>query len=251
MVIAVVQQHPKSDLMAHPNSTATRALLERIAFEDAGKLGLNDVALFAWCSDLRTLNSMTVWNIKPLPNILVLNATTLEYCVFDESGIDGGAKRPMTRDTVLEFLKDVFHDQSVAFYGGDSMFYRFKRMVYDLVRNVVGMYNGNPVLTLLLLGLPVSFLAMIIYVSCYSSMFMDKDGGSYDRLYDDEDEYDDDVENEADEDEDAEEEGNGQDVESRSKFCFKIVHIEINRFYLSRRWPREEGLSFFGMDMAI
>lgn len=219
MVIAVVQQHHKSDLMLHPNSTAARDLLEKIAYEDAAKLGLNELTLFAWCSDLRTLNSMTVWNIKPLPNIIVLNATTLEYCVFDESGMGDRKPRQMTRQNVLEFLKDVFLEQNVSFYGGDNMFYRIKRMVYDLVRNVVGMYNGNPVLTLLLIGLPVSFLAMIVYISCYSTMFID-DKQDYDRFYD---EYYDEEETE----EEGEDEGedNDQDNESESKFISQSDYI--------------------------
>jgi len=37
------------------------------------------------------------------------------------------------------------------------------------------MYTGNPVLTLLLIGLPLSFLSIIIYTTCFSDILDAKD----------------------------------------------------------------------------
>ena len=44
------------------------------------------------------------------------------------------------------------------------------RIAFDAQSSVRSMYKGNPVLTLLLFGLPLSFLSIIIYTSCCSDI---------------------------------------------------------------------------------
>ena len=58
------------------------------------------------------------------------------------------------------------------YYGGDSYIHRIIRLFFDTLTTILTMYQGNPVLTLLLLGLPSSFLAIIVYMTCCSD-FLD------------------------------------------------------------------------------
>ncbi len=57
-------------------------------------------------------------------------------------------------------------------FGGDTFWHRLRRVVYDTITSLVSMYYGNPILTLLLFGLPTAFLSIIIYASCFSD-FLD------------------------------------------------------------------------------
>lgn len=45
------------------------------------------------------------------------------------------------------------------------------RMCYDTYSSLAGMYKGNPILTLLVFGLPLSLLSIILYSSCCSDLF--------------------------------------------------------------------------------
>ena len=56
------------------------------------------------------------------------------------------------------------------FRGGNSWWIRFKRQVFDAIVTLVNMYHGNPILTLLMFGLPLSFLALIVYSTCFSDI---------------------------------------------------------------------------------
>lgn len=48
-------------------------------------------------------------------------------------------------------------------------------MAFDTVTSLVSMYYGNPVLTILLFGLPSAFLSIIIYTTCFSDILDAKD----------------------------------------------------------------------------
>ena len=77
--------------------------------------------------------------------------------------------------------------------GGDELYYRLMRMAFDGQSLIRSMYKGNPILTLFLFGLPLSFLSIIIYTSCCSDILDVKE-----------------EENEEEEDQDEEEEGKHQ-----------------------------------------
>ncbi|CAG2172397.1 unnamed protein product [Oppiella nova] len=60
-------------------------------------------------------------------------------------------------------------------YGGDRFWNRMHRMSYDTITSFVSMYYGNPVLTILLFGIPAGFLSIIIYTTCFSDILDAKD----------------------------------------------------------------------------
>lgn len=72
--------------------------------------------------------------------------------------------------------------------GGDTYMHRFLRLCFDAITTLLSMYQGNPVLTLLLFGLPGSFLAIIVYMTCCSDFIDAKDEEEEELLDEDEQE---------------------------------------------------------------
>lgn len=59
-------------------------------------------------------------------------------------------------------------------YGGDSYLTRLHRTVFSARTGLEDMWQGNPVLTTLLFGLPLGFLSLIMYSVCCGDI-MDAD----------------------------------------------------------------------------
>ena len=51
-------------------------------------------------------------------------------------------------------------------YGGDSYIMRVSRALFQARSSLEDMWQGNPVLTSLLFGLPLGFLSLIMYSIC-------------------------------------------------------------------------------------
>ena len=63
---------------------------------------------------------------------------------------------------------------SAPTYGGNSWTVRLYRGYYEATTSLAEMWRGNPVLTALLLGLPLGFLSLIFYSICCADI-MDAD----------------------------------------------------------------------------
>lgn len=164
--------------------------LERIAYT----FGDQDLFIFGWTSQSDLINSIVMHTIGPLPNFVVINSSSLEYYRTDGDSpskisdllndIKNGAKTVRARTFSHEtfFNKWLFQAS-----GGNRIHHRFIRMCYDGYSSVAGMYKGNPVLTLLVFGLPLSFLSIILYSSCCSDVFdapeENEDGEDEGRLF--------------------------------------------------------------------
>ena len=51
-------------------------------------------------------------------------------------------------------------------YGGNSWLVRIYRSFYEAKTSLFDMWRGNPVLTAVLIGLPLGFLSLIFYSIC-------------------------------------------------------------------------------------
>ncbi|GJQ68328.1 hypothetical protein Trydic_g16923 [Trypoxylus dichotomus] len=80
----------------------------------------------------------------PLPYLLVLNSTSHHHHIPED---DPGHLTPEALDLFLERICN----QTAPTYGVD-------------------MYRGNPVLTIVLFGLPLGFLSLILYSICCSDI---------------------------------------------------------------------------------
>ncbi|KPM05728.1 disulfide-isomerase TMX3-like protein [Sarcoptes scabiei] len=208
LVILTIDEPKNSAKFVNKKNEALVNQMEIIAYSYSDS---KDNYLFGYTSDRSTLNSLAIRSIEPLPNLIVLNSSDLRYCLMTDN-LNG--KFDIDRlKTFLELISNkandlklfnseirftfqycliyfrlnlIFELNSILFqcYGGDTYPYRFARLGFDFVTTLVGMYHGNPVLTILLFGLPSSFLAIIIYMSCGSDLLDSRDE---DETFEDED----------------------------------------------------------------
>nr|CAI5835765.1 unnamed protein product [Callosobruchus analis] len=119
---------------------------------------------FGWTSNLELANSFAMETIS-LPYLMVLNSTTLHHHIPEDEPLI------MTTEAIELFLERVYN-QTAPVYGGNDFAVRLYRAYFRAKTTLVDRYRGNPVLTIVLLGLPTSFLSFILY-SCICSDILD------------------------------------------------------------------------------
>lgn len=92
----------------------------------------------------------------PTPHLIVINSTTQHHYIPDDDPLQ------MTPQSLHIFLESI-HNQSATAYGGDTFVVRFYRAVFEAKKGLREMWQGNPVLTSVLFGLPLGFLSLILY----------------------------------------------------------------------------------------
>ncbi|KAH9424021.1 Protein disulfide-isomerase tmx3 [Dermatophagoides pteronyssinus] len=170
LAISIVEEHRSNGKLIGQKNVAFKNIMESIANEYSNK---EDHFLFGYSSDLITMNSLAIRTIHPIPNLLILNSTTLKYYLLSDNFEEIGDTYQTIRANILKFLDQIINEsETLIYYGGDSYIHRIIRLFFDTLTTILTMYQGNPVLTLLLLGLPSSFLAIIVYMTCCSD-FLD------------------------------------------------------------------------------
>ncbi|KAI1285377.1 hypothetical protein HDE_12052 [Halotydeus destructor] len=96
---------------------------------------------------------------------MVIESTTMQYHIMEE---------PATRENIIKLLEDLV-SENIPMKGGNSYFYRVQRAIYEIFSSLANMYRGNPILTVILIGLPFAFLSIIIYTSCCTDILDAKD----------------------------------------------------------------------------
>lgn len=116
------------------------------------------------------INSLTLFNIKSLPSIVLINSSNTMYHIFEPKGeLEDNDGEQLFKEQIMTLIQDI-KSHSLPFSGGNDIWTRVKRRSYDGVNNLISMYQGNPVLTLLIFGLPFTFLSFIIYSTCFSDI---------------------------------------------------------------------------------
>uniref|UniRef100_A0A0R3RZ66 Thioredoxin domain-containing protein n=1 Tax=Elaeophora elaphi TaxID=1147741 RepID=A0A0R3RZ66_9BILA len=87
----------------------------------------------------------------------------------------------MTEKSIVSFLERIAAGD-VPPLGGRSLSQRIKRLCFELFTNIAEMFRAQPLLTLCLLGVPLSFLSLITYCICSTDFSVDRD-----EIYPDED----------------------------------------------------------------
>ncbi|VDN28914.1 unnamed protein product [Gongylonema pulchrum] len=87
----------------------------------------------------------------------------------------------MTEKSIISFLERITAG-GVPALGGRSISQRIKRIIYEVVTNISEMFRAQPLLTLCLFGVPLSFLSLISYCICSTDFSVDRD-----EIYPDED----------------------------------------------------------------
>nr|CAD7260738.1 unnamed protein product [Timema shepardi] len=130
-------------------------------------LGLvHTLGVFGWVGSPDLANSIAM-TVLPLPHLLVVNSTTNHHHIPEDD------PSQLTPEAITIFLEQI-HNQSVPAYGGNTWLVRVYRTYFEARTSLAEMWQGNPVLTAVLFGLPMGFLSLICYSICCADI-MDAD----------------------------------------------------------------------------
>jgi hypothetical protein len=160
LVIVVVEEIPSREKLANSKQEELRELLSAIALTYDTK----EDFVFSWTPAVETLNSMTLQSVRVLPCLVLVNSTSREYAVFDEDQM-------LLPQSIIDILRNS-SSGTLEWSGGNSYWTSIRRMIFDSIVSFVNMYHANPILTLLMFGLPLAFLSFIIY-SAFFADFID------------------------------------------------------------------------------
>lgn len=127
-----------------------------------------------------------------LAGLFVFNVSSYEFFLLDDQ------PEKMTAPSILAGLRPILSGVSQPL-GGRSWPQRFRRMGYEIAKNLYDMFYHQPILTMCLFGVPLAFFSIIAYSVCSSDFSVDRD-----EIY---------PTDEEDEDEEEEEEGEEVDIE--------------------------------------
>jgi len=113
---------------------------------------------FGWTGSPDLANSVAMQTL-PLPNLLVINSSTYQHHLPED------IPTYLTQEAIMLFLDSVLSGEAPS-YGGSSWMVRLYRAYYETKSALSDMWRGNPVLTAVLLGLPMGFLILIFYSIC-------------------------------------------------------------------------------------
>nr|XP_023013921.1 protein disulfide-isomerase TMX3-like [Leptinotarsa decemlineata] len=117
---------------------------------------------FGWTSNLELVNNIAM-QIVSLPYLLVLNSTTFHHHIPEDDPTE------MTPDAIDMFLERVYN-QTAPLYGGNDLAVRLYRSYFKARTTLGDRWRGNPVLTTVLLALPMGFLSFILYSCCCANI---------------------------------------------------------------------------------
>ncbi|XP_040841037.1 protein disulfide-isomerase TMX3 isoform X2 [Ochotona curzoniae] len=105
-----------------------------------------------------------------IPTVVVLNTSNQQYFLLDRQIKD-------TEDMV-QFISSIL-DGTVEAQGGDSIWQRLKRIVFDAKSTIVSIFKSSPLMGCFLFGLPLG----VISIMCYGIYSADTDGGYIEERY--------------------------------------------------------------------
>lgn len=113
---------------------------------------------FGWTGSPDLANSVAMETLS-LPNLLVINSSTYQHHLPED------IPTYLTPEAIQIFLDSILAGEAPS-YGGSSWMVRLYRAYYEAKSALSDMWRGNPVLTAVLLGLPMGFLSLIFYSIC-------------------------------------------------------------------------------------
>ncbi|XP_073720072.1 protein disulfide-isomerase TMX3 isoform X1 [Misgurnus anguillicaudatus] len=102
------------------------------------------------------INSLIMGEVS-VPNIIILNTSNEQYFLPAEPVED--------LQQLLHFFNSVL-DGSAPAHGGDGIFQRIKRVVYDAKSTIMSVFRSSPVLGCFLFGLPLGVISLMCYGIC-------------------------------------------------------------------------------------
>lgn len=151
LVVAVVEEDKLNQVATH--ELEFRDMVEGVIRKYRDRY--HDQFQFGWIGDPSIAHSI-VMDSLPTPHIIVINSTTQHHHIPEDDPMQ------MTPQSLHIFLESI-SNQTAVVYGGDTFVVRFYRACFEAKKSLKEMWIGNPVLTTVLFGLPLGFLALILY----------------------------------------------------------------------------------------
>ncbi|XP_056593726.1 protein disulfide-isomerase TMX3 isoform X2 [Triplophysa dalaica] len=102
------------------------------------------------------INSLIMGEVS-VPNIIILNTSNEQYFLPSE---------PVENLQQLLYFFNSVLDGSAPAFGGDGIFQRIKRVVYDAKSTIMSVFRSSPVLGCFLFGLPLGVISLMCYGIC-------------------------------------------------------------------------------------
>ncbi|EZA51207.1 Protein disulfide-isomerase TMX3 [Ooceraea biroi] len=173
LVLAVVEENQLEEIA--PDMLEFRDMVESVIKDKREKY--HDHFQFGWIASPDLVNSIAM-SVLPLPSLIVINTTTNHHHIPED---DTEKLTPY----VIELFLEQIRNESAPRYGGNSWLVRIRRSWFELRSTLTSMWKGNPILTMVLFGLPAGFLSLICYGICCPDILDaddeddDTDGGSH------------------------------------------------------------------------
>ncbi|XP_076448816.1 protein disulfide-isomerase TMX3-like [Babylonia areolata] len=123
---------------------------------------------FLWMMEMETMNSITM-SFLVAPALLVLEVETHLFFLppFHPQNV--------TTEAFTSFL-DLVRNGSLPAYGGTGYLMRMKRLAYDIISTLVGIWQTSRWLFLLMFGIPMVIIGIICYSLCCMETLDDGEG---------------------------------------------------------------------------
>uniref|UniRef100_A0A2K5EQ24 Protein disulfide-isomerase TMX3 n=1 Tax=Aotus nancymaae TaxID=37293 RepID=A0A2K5EQ24_AOTNA len=105
-----------------------------------------------------------------VPTVVVLNTSNQQYFLLD--------RQIKNVEDMVQFINNIL-DGIVEAQGGDSIWQRLKRIVFDAKSTIVSIFKSSPLMGCFLFGLPLG----VISIMCYGIYTADTDGGYIEERY--------------------------------------------------------------------
>lgn len=122
--------------------------------------------LYAWSTDIELLQSTAIRGI-PLPNVILVKPDYSYHLLIEE-------KVKEDKNTIPAQLKDhnlrkvilAAKSGNLSYDGGNTIVHKIFRKIYTQYASYKRMFEANPLLATILLGLPISIITAVFYTTC-------------------------------------------------------------------------------------
>ncbi|KAL7291385.1 protein disulfide-isomerase TMX3 [Trichogramma pretiosum] len=151
LVLAVVEENPLEEVS--PDMLEFKDMVESVIKRKRQKY--HDHFQFGWVANPELVNRIAMM-VVPLPSLIVINTTTNHHYFPEDE------PEKLTPHAIELFLEHI-RNENAPKYGGNSFVVKIYRSWFEVKSSLVSMWQGNPILTLVLFGLPAGFLSLICY----------------------------------------------------------------------------------------
>ncbi|XP_037930839.1 protein disulfide-isomerase TMX3 [Teleopsis dalmanni] len=170
LVIAVVEEDKLDHVATH--ELEFRDMIESVIRKHRDRY--HSQFQFGWIGDPSIAHSI-ILDQMPTPHLIVINSTTQHHYIPDDDPLQ------MTPQALHIFLESIINE-SVTAYGGDTYLVRLQRALFEIRKGLKEMWQGNPVLTSVIFGLPLGFLSLILYsIFCGDCLVTDEEEDEHEK----------------------------------------------------------------------